>query len=283
MLLDPIVEVARAVADDCAKRPREYRHVPEKILTTLSDFRTLTGSHPDWLSGAQRASIYAPLFDGQFRRAGAELRAAATRSGLGTSKEREALRQTIRDASSTLRAWLTTADGPVVSSANHSIGRGLDAAIEVFRSDDVARVFGLASPTSRDWPLGGDLNWEAAALVAAAGKAVGLSHYARLLDANRLLQLQRIGFHGAAALEAALSDSGTDEGVTRLARTGNSWNSGLSALRRLGVVDDGSGGTLGRDCLFWLCEDVLICGFLPGRWWPTCFWAEICICWVYAP
>jgi len=81
LLLDPVVEVALAIAHDCAKRPCEYRQVPERVLATLSDFRTLTESHPEWPSAAQRASIYAPLFGQHFRRAGSELRGAATRAG----------------------------------------------------------------------------------------------------------------------------------------------------------------------------------------------------------
>lgn len=76
-VLDPIVEVARAISHDFVKRPRHYRAVPEHVAGILEGFRIRTGSNPEWLSAAQRANLFAPIFGAAFCSISIGLRSAS--------------------------------------------------------------------------------------------------------------------------------------------------------------------------------------------------------------
>src|SRR5690242_2980045 len=76
-VLDPVVDIARAVSLDYVDRPRHYRTVPEDVARILEGFRIRTGTDPEWPSIEQRARLFAGIFDDPFRNASSELRGAA--------------------------------------------------------------------------------------------------------------------------------------------------------------------------------------------------------------
>ena len=66
--LDCVIELVTGIADNYLTRYREYRAVPENMSKLLAEFRTRTGSDPEWPNAAQRTAIFTPLFGASDRK-----------------------------------------------------------------------------------------------------------------------------------------------------------------------------------------------------------------------
>src|SRR6266540_726989 len=98
-ILDPIIEIARAVSHDFVERPRLYRDIPAKVAGLLESFRILTGRAPEWMSAAQRAEVCCGIFGGAFSAAAIAMRSAAVSAvEQAGSENRGLLLQTFRDS-----------------------------------------------------------------------------------------------------------------------------------------------------------------------------------------
>jgi hypothetical protein len=56
-----LIDIACAIADDFAERPQHYKVVTNELSDTLSGFRYLLGSHPDWPDTHQRIALFRAL------------------------------------------------------------------------------------------------------------------------------------------------------------------------------------------------------------------------------
>jgi hypothetical protein len=128
-----------------------------------------------------------------------------------------------------------------------------------------------------------------------------LAHYGHLLIPDRLIQLQRVAQFGALTMQLVLdgANDGGKDWIARLGSNADGWNRSLSVLfprtclsvtpgqseatSRIGIGPGTGGQGSEWTCLFWICEEWLVCGLLPGSSWPTCFWAEVCYCAISEP
>lgn len=237
-VLDPIIEVARNVSHDFVRRPRHYRAVPENVAGILDGFRIQTGSDPEWLSAAQRARLFAPLFGAAFCASSIDLRTASLALAEPASGRNPGLPEGVRDAAAALRGYLKSLEGRGVSDADRETGGVFRKAVEVLRNEAVAGVFGLPAAPGGSWPLDGALSAEAAAadgayLLEEIQRALDLSFIRPPLTQQRFVVLQRVAHYGALTIAGAL-DGGDgwdslDQGHA-LVRNAYGWDKALQAL-----------------------------------------------------
>jgi hypothetical protein len=232
-VLDPIIQVAQAIALDSVRRPSQYRALPEKLAVILQDLRVRTGSQPEWPGSAQRAQVFASLFGETFRTLGLDLRSAGrTFAECAAGANLELLEDRVRDAAVGFRGYLRGLEGRAVAVADGETGPVFRSAVEVLQAEAVAGVFGLPPAPGGDWPLddatGTDTGSpDAAFLIEAVQRTAGSSAQGLLLTQHLLLLLQRLAHYGAMTIGAVLKDAASwnaKDGVQKLARVAYGWD-----------------------------------------------------------
>jgi hypothetical protein len=234
-VLDPMVEVARAISHDFVRRPRHYRRIPEKLAAILDGFRIRTGSNPEWPSAAQRADLFAPLFGNSFRSTSTDLRRAAVAF---TERKIEInpdpLEDRLRNAAVAFRAYLKPIEGQAVSAADNETGPAFGSAIEVFQNTEVASLFGLPPAPGGNWPLDGALEAD----VSSADGAFLVEEIQRSLvlpsaiTQHQFILLQRIAYYGALTIAGVLEDGAARNEaawVRALVRYAYGWETALQS------------------------------------------------------
>src|SRR5690242_13642426 len=103
--LNPLVDIARAIAYDVVVRPQNYRDLPEDVARILTDFRFKLGSDPDWPDAFQRTLSFKVLC--KVSLASPPVRAVALRYGQHSDGDRNAqILDALRDAVAGVRAQL---------------------------------------------------------------------------------------------------------------------------------------------------------------------------------
>jgi len=234
-VLDPLVEVARAVSYDFVQRPRQYREVPESVAEILDGFRTRTGCGPEWPSATQRAILFAGVFGAAFHVAGAELRrAAAAHAECCGEGKLESLEGQVREAATAFRGYLKSIEGRTLSAADRDTGLVFGSAIAVFRSKEVAGAFGLPPVPGDNWPVGtlseaDTASADAAYLIEEIQRSLVLS---AAVTAQQLLLLQRVAHHGGLTIAAVLGDTAAwknADWIRTLVRDAYGWERALQS------------------------------------------------------
>ena len=259
--LEPLIEVALGLAHDVLCRPAGYRRIPRATLAAALQLQRAVGTDTALPGPTQRAAIYRSFLDAGLLDAGAALRRSASHEVLVQRRARPALVRETAEATTALRArlaGLAETAAVVVPPIQNVLG----LAMELLELDGITERAGLPVV---------DLDRPQRRLHRAG------------LDAALVQALATVAGTGARTLAAAAGPSGET-----IMQEAHAWNRALTALAqhrvegaqpRLGLV--GTGGWPGRKCLFWLCDYYWVCGFLPGRIWPTCFKARICYCAIY--
>ena len=235
-VLDPIVEVARAVAVDLVRRPRSTGSFPANVTDIIEGFRIATGINPVWPNAAQRAGLFAPIFGDAFRTTGIDLRLAA----LAFAERRvemtpDPLADRVRDTAAAFRACLKAVEGPAVWLAEKGTRPVFQSAIELFRQGAVAGLFGLAPAPGGNWPFEGAVGAEAAAtasLIEEIQRSLGLSCIQPAITQHLFLLLQRIAYYGAMTITGVLEDEvrwQQADWVTALVRNAYGWEQAVQA------------------------------------------------------
>lgn len=234
-VLDPLVEVARAVSHDFVQRPRQYRAVPENVAAVLDGFRTRTGCDPEWPSAEQRAALFAPVFGAAFHGAGAQLRraAAAFAECCGEGKP-EPLEDRVREAAAAFRGYLRSVEGRSLSAADRDTSAAFRSAIEVFRNKDVAGAFGLPPAPGDTWPVepvseADTASADAVYLIEEIQRSLVLS---AAVTAQQFLLLQRVAHYGGLTIAGVLGDPASwknADWIRTLVRDAHGWESALQS------------------------------------------------------
>lgn len=231
-LLDPVVEIAHAVAHDAVRRPRHYRDVPDSTGRLLESFRSRNGNDPDWPSAAQRSALFAPFLTGAF--CGGSLgvwQAARALTKPGSDENNETLVQGLRDEVATFRTCLKTLEGSGLSAVDRQTGAIFSKTLSILQDEMIARVYGLAAAPARDWDPGVIDGGDAAALIQEICRSLNLWKAGLRMTQRRFLLLRRAAYYGALTISAILH-SGKDDanGLRGLARTACSWEQAMRGL-----------------------------------------------------
>ena len=226
-LLDPLIEVARCVSFDALKRPRFYRNITAPVAALLDGFRVRTGTAPEWLSAIQRSISYCSIFGG-----GVTIGALAMRAAAVTYVERvdpqlgHLALQPVRDAISNFRESLTELQGAAVDQAARQSGVVFGSAMEILGNEAIARVFGFEPASGK---RAGSVN---PALIEEIQRSLRLHHLRRALGPHRLVLLEQVGKHGAAAIAGVLNHGDSDDdGIESLVSSAYAWEKSVRALQ----------------------------------------------------
>jgi hypothetical protein len=247
--LDCVIELVSGIADDYVKRYRQYRAVPNNISKLLTEFRTRTGSDPEWPNTAQRTAIFTPLVGASDRKPGSDRTApfhdvaGALRAAAVAYSERvydtgePMLRQAFLDAARHFRAYLTTLSGSVVDSSRIQTEPMFQRATQVLQTAQVAQAFGGLPPApDKSWPLPQErdlgaayLDGNAAYLVEEISRSVGV---ANTFKQQSFLMLQRVSVAGGLTIDDTLDGSFENDDHRLLGLIGNAYT-WFTALRDL--------------------------------------------------
>jgi len=232
LILDPLVEIAHAVAHDFVRRPRRYGEVPEKTAGLLAGFRGRTGSDPEWPSAMQRSALFGAVTGHAFCAGSIGLWNAA-RVFLESPAATKPRAQFIRDEALTFRATLTTMRGPGLSAIDRHTAALFANAVEVFRSEPIAHAFGLRPARGGDWPFHLELCGDSAYLLERISRTLRLWTAGLPMTQRRFLLLQRAAHYGAATIAAVMEDGkeggGADDGESLAANAGG-WETAMRGL-----------------------------------------------------
>ncbi len=243
--LNPLVEVACAVAYDVSVRPHQYRDLSDEVASVLSDFRFRLGSDPAWPDAIQRALSFKALY--QVNLSSPRVRQAALVSA--ERREERARAGALREAASELRAQLEPLEGRALTMTCETTRPIFDRAVTVFQDPAVAGAFGLPPAPTDGWPAGGNFSGPAARLVAEMTRSLRnvacvAGVYSRLganraerplmplltvaLPQDKVLALQRAAYFGSLTLSRVLD--GDDTASVEVADFASNW---AGALQRL--------------------------------------------------
>ena len=232
-VLDWVVELALAVSHDFLKRPRHYRQVSESVANILSSFRSFTGTNPDWPNSIQRATIFRSLLGASFCGAGAGIRYAAIAFSEKAPEERhDTLRHAFLDSRITLRAHLSTLEGRVLSIGHSQTKSIFEVATEVFRSPEIAQVFGLSPAPKGDWPRNAVFSGDGAYLIEEVTRTLRPSA-ARTITQQKFIVLQQAAHYGALTIAGAMDETysrNNKEQVPLHIQNAYSWAKALQGL-----------------------------------------------------
>jgi hypothetical protein len=246
-----MVDIARAIADDFTERPQHYQNVTDELSRILSGFRSLLGSHPDWPDAQQRIALFRVL--GAACLAGGPLREAALAYvETGTEVNHDLLMDAFRDAAQSFRNQMKTVEGQSLEVGCHQISLIFNNAIQLFQSDAIMRVFGLApAPKDENWPIAGPLKGEGTNLAAELIRALDAGNVARALLAgptrevagapeprpirismtqNKFILLQQAAWYGALAISGTMADSYGQDDLLPLIGNTYKWTKALQRL-----------------------------------------------------
>jgi hypothetical protein len=244
-VLDPLVELARAVAHDVTIRPRHYRAVPESLAAIFEGFRVRTGTHAEWPDEAQRGAVFAPIFGDAFRTTSTDLQGAAVAfAERHVEMKPDPMADRVRDTAAAFRGHLKAMEGPASSRADGETGPVFRSAVEVFQNKAVANAFGLPPAPAGPWPLDGPFEADPAAadgafLIEEVQRALDFSSVRPPITQHLFGLLQRVAHYGALTIAAALEDPAQwkkDDWVPALVRNAYGWQKALQSL--LSYIED---------------------------------------------
>ena len=246
--LNPLVDVASAIAHDVAVRPNRYKQLSAKTVSILNDFRFKLGTDAEWPNAFQRTLSFRVLYHASL--ASPPLREAALLYCRGGQKDDDPLLDAFRDAAAGFRARIEPLVGDALAMLVGQTGPIFDHAVALFQDEDVAQAFGLPSAPSSNWPLGGDFSGDGAYLVAAIVRGLRESAclagwYRRLsrttpneqrlmpllavaLPADKFLTLQKAAYFGALTMSRVLDKHDGDE--RELINLAYKWTKALQRL-----------------------------------------------------
>jgi hypothetical protein len=235
-VLDPMVEVARAISHDFVKRPRHYRAVPENVAATLEGFRIRTGSNPEWPNATQRAGFFAALFGDAFHSTSTDLMCAAVAfTERSVAMTPDPLADRVRDAAVAFREYLKGIEGRAVSLADSETGSVFQHAIEVFRNKEVAGLFGVPPASGGNWPFDWAVEADAASsdgafLIEEIQQALGPFAFRPILTQHLFILSQRVAHYGAMTIAGVLGAAAgwnKTEWIGALVRDAYNWEKAL--------------------------------------------------------
>ncbi len=171
--LNPLVDVAQAVAHDVAVRPHLYRALDPHVVECIAGFRHRMGTSPEWPDAFQRTLSFKPLY--QVSVASPPIRAAAIHcaSEPDSAPLMDQFRETVKVFSDHLRGFT----GDALNMLCEQSRPIFEQAVCLLQSEAVANAFGVKPAPQRDWPVG---------LMAAKG-AILVSTIAQTLKGTRCL------------------------------------------------------------------------------------------------
>jgi len=240
-VLDPLIEIARNVAHDSVQRPRHYRAIPDNIAALLEGFRIQTGSSTKWLSAMQRAKLFSPIFGAAFCSGSIGMRIAALAFVERGSDGRQDLLDPLRDAAAGFRGYLNALQGRTITGADAETEPVFRSAVEVLRSEAVARVFGLPPTPGGDWPLAWKPDsglFDGAYLIEELQRALKLDRIHPAMTQHRFVLLQRVAHYGSLTIRGVLENADDNkDALQALVRHAYGWERALQELlSRIDVV-----------------------------------------------
>ena len=234
-VLDPLIELARVIAHDFVKRPRHYRKASARTAELLAGHRIATGSSAAWPSAMQRANLYGGVFGGGFCGFSIGLRMAAL-AHVQAAGQGAATLVAVGEAAQALRDSLKSLEGRVLDTIADETEASFASAVEVFRDEAVARVFGLDPVTGADWPLQAGDKPESAAdaayLVEEVQRSLAIVQVRPAMTQRRFMLLQRVARSGGAALDLLLDGDAEqdDKQLETLVGHAYAWEMALQEL-----------------------------------------------------
>lgn len=237
-ILDPMVEVARAVSHDFVRNPSRYRGLPENLVSIFSGFRNQSGSDVNWPSGAQRADLFGPVFGHAFRSTSTDLmEAAVSLVDRSVDKESDAHADRIRDSAIAFREHLRSIDRSRIVAAVAGTDSVFQSAVEVFKSEGIARLYGLSPIKSDLWPFDGTTAVDSPSasgglLIEEVQRAIRVFDNGPLVTHHLFALFQNVAHYGSQTIDIVLSDSAgwnKPNWAQNLSRTAYNWEKSLQA------------------------------------------------------
>ena len=210
--LDPVIELARAVARDFVSRPQHHTEASAEETALLTNFRLLVGSHPEWPDAAQRSfasvRIFADLCQsfGAMRLSAIQYIEAASDSGTPIA------RRSVAELWSCCVPTVQPLEGAALSAVADAHSAMLKRAVSVVGSGRLAKAFGMAEVTE-GWPEK-VYSPRFGYLCESISQTLALGHPLRQPVMSRL---QRAAQHGAATIVGVCSSSLDDADDDRFA------------------------------------------------------------------
>ncbi len=234
--LDPLIELASAVARDFVKRPEHHTRASAEETSLLSEFRILPGKHPEWPDAAQRSFATTKLL-ARFSGAFTAVRLSALQyvqgaSSLGTPVARLAF----IDSADLLRETAQPLEGAALSAVAQAHTAMLQRAVTVVGSSRMAETFG-ARDAAVDDNHDGVYSPGFGYLCESMSQTLALD---RPLNQPSMSSLQRVARHGAATMAGVLDPSfadADDDRVAEVVRSATAWAAALGeVVSRLDVA-----------------------------------------------
>jgi len=234
--LDPIVEVACAIAADFNRRPQAFKNVDPNVQDLLVALRTKLGADPDFPDTHQRQDMYQPILGNLMqndssnfaRHAMAVQQAAAAYAERVFDTGEPMLRQAFADRFSVFGAYLRTTQGAATEQAALRTAPIFNAAIAIFKSDGVAKAYGYPPATGPEWPIELAPDGDGAVLVEQITRLLQPER-AGLMTVESFLRLELIAARGRQTISLALNFKGNDVSPDRAEITAAySWATAMS-------------------------------------------------------
>lgn len=179
-----------------------------------------TGTTLEWPSAAQRSALHGIYFGEAVAAIG--LRAVAIALVGRAGKRRGA--PIFFEAAGIFRAHLCALDGTVLEMADRNTAPVFTSAVEILKSEPIARVFGFAA--APDLP----------SIVEEVQRSLDLFHIRRVATRQRMALLQRASRYGALTIAGALGEGwDKDDHIDRLIQHACGWAKAMQTL--LHIVD----------------------------------------------
>lgn len=248
--LNPLVDVARAIAYDVVVRPQSYPDLSDDVLRILTDFRFKLGSDPDWPDAFQRTLSFKVLC--QVSLASPPVRAVALRYGQYFDVDHNAqVLDALRDAVTGARAQLAPLEGQALAMVSRESRPIFERSVRLFQEPQIAKAFGLPPAPANDWPLEGNFDGGGAYLVAQIVSALRVTAclggiYRRIgrenptdrplvplvsvaLPQDKFIKLQKAAYFGSVTISKLLLAENDDDDLELLS-SAYKWTKALQAL-----------------------------------------------------
>lgn len=230
-MLDPVVELAGAVAAAVTEQPESFGDLSPQVLKTLQELRDRTGDDPGWPDATQRGVTFDIYLGNAFTAASAAVRLAALRFDENSSgPARQARQEAIIDSATTLRSLLEPV-GEQAGRAARGLAHMLDRSVEVFADPSLRRAFGMTAEVDPGWPLATAASPNEANLLDRVRQRVSPGGACATWDRYYFLTLQRVAVTGQPAIEAIFGvDPQAPRSVEKAAVTTYRWTTALNDL-----------------------------------------------------
>jgi hypothetical protein len=230
--LDELIDLARAISFDFFARPNLYDALEDaEIASRIAALHARYGHDEKFLSREQRQKIYEGIFmaGGNSFSGGRDalLYTAAKFAERVYDTGEDMLRQAVRDAARTFKAYLITLPGASLSWSRHDVLPELadKTAYRILRDRGVRAVFSRSMPVSEEWPWYVDGKGDEFVEVA----SVCLHEPERSLSRDYFNAIQRVALRGAEAIATVIDykDQDNPEVVDHLILKAYTWHAAL--------------------------------------------------------